>query len=48
LLRHWTWADEAKVLFERELAEVSDDENPIADRPFGSYYYLVRFIVRVE
>src|SRR5262245_60730149 len=41
LLRHWTWADEARMAFDRELAQVcdDDDENPVADRPFGSYYH---------
>jgi hypothetical protein len=39
LLRHWTWADEALARFDRELADtVDDDEDPIADRPFGAYY----------
>jgi len=39
LLRHWTWADQAKRTFDRELAPLGDDENPVADRPFGSYYH---------
>jgi hypothetical protein len=38
MLRHWAWADEAKRAFERELASGwEDDDDPIADRPFGSY-----------
>jgi hypothetical protein len=40
LLRHWAWADEARVRFEQELAagwEYGDD--PAADHPFGSYYH---------
>ena len=40
LLRHWTWADEAMVRFEQELAnEGQYDEDPVADRPFDAYYY---------
>ncbi len=40
LLRHWTWADEARARFERELADGwSYDEQPVADHPFGSYYH---------
>ena len=40
LLRHWTWADEAMVRFERELASgLEDEEDPVADHPFGSYYH---------
>jgi hypothetical protein len=39
LLRHWTWTDQAKRVFDRQLAELGDDENPMADRPFGSYYH---------
>ena len=39
LLRHWTWTDQAKRVFDRQLAELGDDENPVADRPFGSYYH---------
>jgi hypothetical protein len=40
LLRHWTWADEAKARFEGELAGGSEyDEDPIADHPFGAYYH---------
>jgi len=40
LLRHWTWADEAKVRFDRELAEGWDyDDDPMSDHPFGSYYH---------
>ena len=40
LLRHWTWADEARARFERERAngwQCTDD--PFADRPFGAYYH---------
>jgi hypothetical protein len=40
LLRHWTWADEAKQRFEQELsAGWASDEDPVADHPFGSYYH---------
>jgi len=40
LLRHWTWADEALVRFDRELAEGWDDDaDPMSDRPFGSLYH---------
>jgi hypothetical protein len=42
LVRHWTWADEAMTRFERELAGAGgwdDDEDPVADQPFGSYYH---------
>src|SRR6185436_3219260 len=40
LLRHWTWADEAKARFEQELADGWEyDGDPVADHPFGSYYH---------
>jgi hypothetical protein len=40
LLRHWTWADEAKARFDRELADEWDyDEDPMSDHPFGAYYH---------
>ena len=40
LFRHWTWADEARARFERELAGGWDyDDNPVADHPFGAYYH---------
>ena len=40
LFRHWTWADEARKRFERELADGWDyDEDLAADHPFGSYYH---------
>jgi hypothetical protein len=40
LLRHWTWADEARARFERELAEGWEcDDDLVADRPFGAYYH---------
>jgi hypothetical protein len=40
LLRHWTWADEARGAFDRELAHGWDyDEDPMSDRPFGAYYH---------
>lgn len=40
LLRHWTWADEAMVRFEQELAAGwNADEDTLADHPFGSYYH---------
>ena len=39
LLRHWAWADEARSTFERELANAWDDDDPMSDHPFGSYYH---------
>jgi hypothetical protein len=40
LLRHWTWADEARIRFEQELSRGWEyDEDPLADHPFGSYYH---------
>jgi hypothetical protein len=40
LLRHWTWADEARARFEQELAAGWDfDEDLAADHPFGAYYH---------
>jgi hypothetical protein len=40
LLRHWTWADEARLRFDRELAEGwNDDADPMSDHPFGAYYH---------
>jgi hypothetical protein len=43
LLRHWSWADEARTRFERELASFpSDYDRPAgasADRPIGAYYH---------
>ena len=40
LLRHWTWAEEAREQFERELAEGwTYDDDPLADHPFGAYYH---------
>lgn len=40
LLRHWTWADEAMMRFERELTDGWDyDDDPVADHPFGAYYH---------
>lgn len=40
LLRHWTWADEALVRFDRELAAGwDDDDDPMSDHPFGSYHH---------
>ena len=40
LFRHWTWADEARARFERELADGWDyDEDLVADHPFGAYYH---------
>ena len=40
LFRHWTWADEALVRFERELANGWEyDEDLLADHPFGAYYH---------
>jgi hypothetical protein len=40
LLRHWTWADEAKARFEQQLAGGwENDDDPVADHPFGAYYH---------
>src|SRR5262245_34805355 len=40
LVRHWTWANEAKTRFERELAHGWEyDEDPPGDHLFGSYYH---------
>ncbi|HKE82748.1 MAG TPA: hypothetical protein VKB50_03300 [Vicinamibacterales bacterium] len=40
LLRHWAWADEAKIAFDRELDGWDDeDDDPMSDHPFGSYYH---------
>ena len=40
LLRHWTWADEARARFERELGTGWEyDEDLVADHPFGAYYH---------
>ena len=40
LQRHWRWADEAMIRFDRELADGwDDDDDPMSDRPFGSYYH---------
>ena len=40
LLRHWAWTDEAKAAFDREAAAGADDaDDPMSDRPFGSYYH---------
>ena len=40
LVRHWTWADEARARFERDLANGWEyDEDPPADHLFGAYYH---------
>jgi hypothetical protein len=40
LLRHWAWADEARTALDGELANGwDDDEDPMSDHPFGSYYH---------
>ena len=40
LVRHWTWADEARARFERELADGWEyNEDPPADQLFGAYYH---------
>jgi hypothetical protein len=40
LFRHWTWANEARAQFERELAVGWEyDDDPLADHPFGAYYH---------
>ena len=39
LLRHWAWADDARSAFDRELNNGwDDDDDPMSNRPFGSYY----------
>ena len=39
LVRHWTWADEAKDRFDRQLASGWElDGDPVADHLFGAYY----------
>ena len=40
LFRHWTWADDAMGLFERELANGWEyEEDPHGDHLFGAYYH---------
>jgi hypothetical protein len=40
LVRHWTWADEARLRFERELGKGWEyEEDPPADHLFGTYYH---------
>jgi hypothetical protein len=40
LLRHWTWADEARARFDRELADGWDyDDDAMSNHPFGAYYH---------
>jgi hypothetical protein len=40
LLRHWAWADEARAAFDRDIANGwDDDDHPMSDHPFGSYYH---------
>jgi hypothetical protein len=40
LVRHWTWADEARAHFERDLSNGWEyDEDPPADHLFGSFYH---------
>jgi hypothetical protein len=40
LVRHWTWADDAKGRFERELANGwAYEEDPLGDHLFGTYYH---------
>jgi hypothetical protein len=40
LLRHWTWANEAMVTFDRELATGWDNEDdPMSDHPFGAFFH---------
>ncbi len=40
LIRHWTWADEARTRFDRELADGWNyDEDLSADHPFGAFYH---------
>jgi hypothetical protein len=39
-MRHWAWADEARVTFDRQLANGwDDDDDPMSDHPFGAYYH---------
>jgi hypothetical protein len=38
LLRHWAWAEEARIAFDREMANGWDyEDDPMLDHPFGSY-----------
>lgn len=40
LLRHWTWADEARTAFDRELTSGwGYDDDPMSNHPFCSYYH---------
>jgi hypothetical protein len=40
LQRHWTWAEEARMRFQRELTRgVEYDEDSHANHPFGSFYH---------
>ncbi|MGE3277744.1 MAG: hypothetical protein AB7O67_21725 [Vicinamibacterales bacterium] len=40
LLRHWTWADEARSTFDRELADGwHETDDPMSDHPFGAFYH---------
>lgn len=40
LRRHWTWANEAMLKFDQELASTWDfDDDPLSDHPFGAYYH---------
>jgi hypothetical protein len=40
LFRHWTWADEARMRFNTELARGWQyGEDPVANHPFGAYYH---------
>jgi hypothetical protein len=40
LFRHWTWAEEARIRFHRELGGAWDeDEDPMSNHPFGAYYH---------
>jgi hypothetical protein len=40
LVRHWTWADEARARFERERENGWQcHADPFADHPFGAYYH---------
>ena len=40
LLRHWNWADEARIRFEGELASDWERESdPLADHLLGAYYH---------
>jgi hypothetical protein len=48
LFRHWTWANEAMERFERELSDVENDADLLADHPFGSYYHWAALLCGIS